>query len=64
MKRLTLAAAAFLALPATAFAAEPPVEPKKCCCEKMQKDGKDCCADKDKAEQDPHAGHKMDTPKS
>ena len=67
MKKLILTAAACLALPGIAFAAEPPVKPKECCCEKMKKEGKDCCAemDKDKSGHGEHHGdHKMDAPKS
>lgn len=62
---MILTAVALLALPAGAFAAESPVAPKKCCCDKMEKaEGKECCADEKSTDQDPHAGHKMDAPKS
>ena len=65
MKKIFLTAVACLALPAAAFAAEPPANPEKCCCEKMKKeDGKGCCAEKDKAEHDTHADHKMGAPKA
>lgn len=65
MRKVLVVMTACWALPAAAFAAEPPTRPEKCCCEKMMKeDGKSCCADKDKAAGDPHAGHTMDAPKS
>jgi len=46
-----------------AFAADPPVEPKKCCCEKMKESGKDCCPEKADAAHGGHADHAMDAPK-
>ena len=66
MKKLILTAAACLALPGIAFAAEPPAKPEKCCCEKMKEAGKECCADKgkDKAEHEHHGDHQMEAPKS
>ena len=64
MKKLVLTAAACLALPAAAFAAEPPAKPKECCCEKMKEAGKECCAEKEKAGHEHHGDHKMETPKS
>lgn len=67
MKKFMLAAMACIAIPGAALAAEPPAKPKECCCEKMKQEGKDCCADKDKAAKpasDPHAGHAMEKPKS
>jgi hypothetical protein len=64
MKKLLTTAVACLAVPGIAFAAEPPAKPETCCCEKMKEAGKDCCADKDKADHEGHGDHKMDAPKS
>jgi hypothetical protein len=64
MKKLILTAAACLALPGIAFAAEPPAKPEKCCCDKMKEAGKDCCAEKDKMQHEDHGDHKMDAPKT
>ncbi len=63
MKKLLLTSLLCLGLASPAFAADPPVEPKKSCCEKMKESGKDCCPEKADAAHGGHADHAMDAPK-
>ena len=67
MNKLLIAAAACIAIPGLAHAAETP-KPEKCCCDEMKDKGKDCCAEMKKGEHADHStmqhDHSMDTPKS
>ena len=68
MNKLILAAAACIAVPGIAFAAEEAPKAEKCCCEKMKEKGKDCCDEMKKGQHEGHPmqhdGHTMEAPKS
>lgn len=63
MKKLLLLAVVSAAFGGTAFATEPPAKPMECCCEKMKKDGKECCPEKDKEQAEDHSDHTIPAPK-
>lgn len=57
MKTKLILAALALAIPGTAFAAEPPAPPKECCCCKKGEDGKMACCKDHAPEGADHGSH-------